>query len=59
MADHTGIPEMANGPAIEQPVAAIAIPSLSIVAEVLQKIAEVLQKIADDLPLVLPTGGTP
>jgi hypothetical protein len=52
MADDTGIPKKPIVPAIEQPVAAIVIPALSIVAEV-------LQKISDDLPLVVPTSGTP
>ena len=52
MADDTDIPEKPIAPAIEQPMAALVIPALSIVAEV-------LQKIADDIPLVVPTSGTP
>jgi hypothetical protein len=52
MADDTGIAEKTIVPAIEQPVGPIVIPVLSIVAEV-------LHKIADDLPLIVPTSGTP
>ena len=52
MADDTGAPEKAIVPAIEQPLAPIVIPALSIVVDV-------LQKIVDDLPPILPTSGTP
>jgi hypothetical protein len=52
MAEDTGAAEKATVPAIEQPVAPLVIPALSIAAKA-------LQKIADDLLLILPTNGTP